>query len=110
MLTSALRAARACRKMAPTRCSRRVSGHRRRRFLNPLSYGLRRTGARHDQWTHAGIHLARHPVDLYHMGDAVETAGLALHDEVPERMSRLIDETLADFLIGMGGSRIRGKC
>src|SRR5450755_3860409 len=59
---------------------------------------------------HAGDHLVRHPVDLYCVVDLVETAGLALHDEEPERISRLFDETIADFLIGMGRSWACGKC
>jgi hypothetical protein len=59
---------------------------------------------------HAGDHLVRHPVDLYCVVDLVETAGLALHDEEPERISRLFDETIADFLIGVGRSWACGKC
>ena len=44
------------------------------------------------------------------MLDLVETAGLALHDEEPERISRLFDETIADFSIGIGRPRACGKC
>ena len=66
--------------------------------------------ARRGQWPHAGNHLVRHPVDLYHVVDFSETAGLALHDEEPERISRLLDETIADFSIGIGRPRACGKC
>jgi hypothetical protein len=41
---------------------------------------------------HAGIHLVRHPVVPHHLRAVVETAGLALHDEEPERISRLFDK------------------
>jgi hypothetical protein len=41
----------------------------------------------------------------HHFDDVVETAGLALHDEEPERISRLFDETIADFSIGIGRPR-----
>ena len=67
-------------------------------------YGLRRTDARHRQWPHAGTHLVRHPVLLHHVVDFVETAGRALHNEEPERISRLFDETIADFPIGISPS------
>ncbi|MET3845030.1 acyl dehydratase [Bradyrhizobium sp. OAE829] len=39
------------------------------------------------------------------MVDLVETAGLALHDEEPERIPRLFDETIADLSIRVGGPR-----
>jgi hypothetical protein len=65
--------------------------------------------ARRGQWPHAGIHLVRHPVVLHHLRAVVETAGLALHDEEPERISRLFDETIADFSIGSGRPRACGK-
>jgi hypothetical protein len=42
--------------------------------------------------------------------DFSETAGLALHDKEPERISRLLDETIADFSIGIGRPRACGKC
>jgi len=57
-----------------------------------------------------GNHLVRHPVDLYHVVDFSETAGLALHDEEPGRISRLLDETIADFSIGIGCPRACGQC
>jgi hypothetical protein len=41
----------------------------------------------------------------HHFDDVVETAGLALHDEESERISRLFDETIADFSIGIGRPR-----
>jgi hypothetical protein len=44
------------------------------------------------------------------MGGVVETAGLALHDQEPGRISRLLDQTVADFSIGIGRSRVCGKC
>src|SRR6266478_9982466 len=62
------------------------------------------------KWPHAGIHLVRHPVVLHHLRAVVETAGLALHDEEPERISRLFDETIADFSFGSGRPRACGKC
>jgi hypothetical protein len=40
----------------------------------------------------------------------VEAAGLALHNEEPERISRLFDETIADFSIGRVRPRACGKC
>jgi hypothetical protein len=40
-------------------------------------------------------------------GENVETAGLALHDEEPERISRLLDE---DLSTGRGRRRACGKC
>src|SRR4051794_13495311 len=73
-------------------------------------YGRRRTDARHRHWPHAGTHLVRYPVLLHHVVDFVETAGLALHDEEPERVSRLFDETIADFPIGICRPWARGKC
>src|SRR5262249_31592297 len=66
--------------------------------------------ARHGQWPHAGIHLVRHTVVPYHLRAVIKTAGLALHDEEPERISRLIEETVADFWIGMGRPRACRKC
>jgi hypothetical protein len=42
--------------------------------------------------------------------DFSETAGLALHDEKPECISRLLDQTIADFSIGMGRPRTCGQC
>jgi len=38
-----------------------------------------------------------------------KTAGLALHDEEPERIPGLFDETFADFSIGMVRPRACGK-
>jgi len=66
--------------------------------------------ARLGQWPNAGNHLVRHSVDLYHVVDLVETAGLALHDQEPQRISRLCDQTIADFAIGVGRPRACGKC
>jgi hypothetical protein len=40
----------------------------------------------------------------------VETAGLALHDEKPKRISRLFDETIADCSFGSGRRWACGKC
>ena len=62
------------------------------------------------QWAHAGNHLVRHPVDLYHVVDFVETAGLALHDEEPERISRLFDEAIAKLPVGIGRPWACGQC
>jgi hypothetical protein len=50
------------------------------------------------------------PVVLHRLRAVVETAGLALHDEEPERISRLFEETIADFSIGRGRPRVCGKC
>ena len=61
------------------------------------------------QWPRTGIHFIRHPVVLHHLRAVVEAAGLALHDEEPERISRLFDETIADFSIGSGRPRACGK-
>lgn len=47
---------------------------------------------------------------LHHLIDFVEFAGLALHHEKPERISRLFDETIAVFPIGISHPRARGKC
>src|SRR6516164_6535239 len=66
--------------------------------------------ARHGQWPHPGIYLVRHPIVPYHLRAVVKTAGLALHDEKPERISRLLDEIVADFCIAMGGPRACRKC
>ena len=52
---------------------------------------------RHGQWPHAGNHLVRHAIDLQQVGEVVETAGLALHGEQPERISRLFDQGIAEF-------------
>src|SRR6266576_3199972 len=49
------------------------------------------------------------PLVLHHLRALVETAGLALHDEEPERISRLFDETIADFSIGSDRRRACGK-
>ena len=51
-----------------------------------------------------------HPVALHHLRTVVETAGLALHEEEPERISRLFDETIADFAIGSDRQRASGMC
>jgi len=45
----------------------------------------------------SGQPLVRHAIDLDHVIDLVETHGLALHDEQPERVAGLFDEMLADF-------------
>ena len=66
--------------------------------------------ARHGQWSHAGIHLFRHPVVLHHLRAVVETAGLALHDEEPERIARLLDQAIANFSLGSCRPRACGKC
>jgi hypothetical protein len=71
---------------------------------------LRRRAAGHGRWPHAGIDLARHPIGLHHVRAVVETAGLPLHDEKPERISRLFDETIANCSFGSGRPWACGKC
>jgi hypothetical protein len=72
-------------------------------------YDLLRMDAGHGRWPHAGIDFARHPVGLHYVRTIVETAGFALHDEKPERISRLFDETIADCSFGRGRWAC-GKC
>ena len=90
------------------RHERRVLEHWRPRFGKPSGLGWMH--ARHGQRPHAGKHFVRHPVDLYHVVDFVETTGLALYDEEPKRISRLFDETIADFSIRIGCPWACGKC
>lgn len=59
---------------------------------------------------HAGTHLFRHAVVPDHLRAVVETARLALHDEEPECISGLFDETIADFSVGIGRPRVCGNC
>src|SRR5580704_9219027 len=66
--------------------------------------------ARHGRWPHAGINLVGDPVGLHHVRAVVKTADLALHDEKPERISRLFDETIADCSFGSRRWRACGKC
>jgi len=103
---AAIRGFAVCRRCSPLASAR--SEHWRPHFAGP--HGLLRTVAPPGQWPHAGNHLVRHLVDLDHVVEFVETAGLALHDQQPERISRLFDETIADLSIGTGGPRACGKC
>lgn len=66
--------------------------------------------AGHGRWPHAGINLVRDPVGLHHLRAVVETAGLALHDEKPKRISCLFDETIAGCSFGRGRGWACGKC
>jgi hypothetical protein len=59
------------------------------RLSSGLGFG--RIGAGRGRWAHARINLARDPVSLHNLRAVVETAGLALHDEKPERIARLFD-------------------
>src|SRR5262245_56361961 len=77
--------------------------------LSSTRCGPPRMDARHGQWPHAGIHLVRYRVVLHHSRAVVETAGLALHDEKPKRISRLFDQTIPDFSIAIGRPRACGK-
>ena len=83
---------------------------RRKARRRSRSWTITRNGCSAWPMAHAGIHLVRHPVVLHHLRTVVETAGLALHDEEPERISGPLDETIADFSIGSGRPRACGKC
>ena len=56
-------------------------------------------------YTSAGTRVA-----LHHLPAVVETAGFALHDEEPERISGLSNETITGFSIGSGRPRACGEC
>ena len=55
--------------------------------------------ATHDGWPRAGISLVGDPVSLYHMC-AVETAGLAYHDDKTERISGIFGKPVAHRSFG----------
>jgi hypothetical protein len=73
-------------------------------------YWLPRMGAGHVRWPHADINLVWDPIGLNHLRAVIETAGLALHDEKPERVSRLFDKTIAGCSFGSGRGWACGKC
>jgi hypothetical protein len=68
------------------------------RLSSGLGFG--RIGAGRGRWAHARINLARDPVSLHNLHAVVETAGLALHDEKPERIARLFDQAVPDCSFG----------